>query len=344
MEKKNFWKDLGTDLISALTVSFPAISLAAVFGSLTPMGVFAGIVAGIIIPIITSMFGGTRIQSSGPTGPMTSVYILLVAFAYDSFGENSLIAGQFITLSLIFTGLFLIIAGLLNLGKYISKTPQIIIIGFMNAIAITLWLDQAFKLFGVAGKDRIEGDLLINIILTISTFLFIINLKNILSLFKVPDKISKFAPGVLISILIFTIIQNLAGLNVETVKLGVEINSLNEYLNLILNHIPSEAVFKPEILTKAISFGFELSLLAYFDSLLTSMIVDKMTKEKTNKKKELIAQGLANGLSGILGGLPGAQATVNSTLLVKEGAKTRFAGIMVGVFVLIGIIFLKNFL
>jgi sulfate permease, SulP family len=85
-------------------------------------------------------------------------------------------------------------------------------------------------------------------------------------------------------------------------------------------------------------------LLAYLDSLLTALIIDRMTREKSNLNKELIAQGFANGMSGLFQGIPGAQATIRSVLLIKEGAQTRLAGILIGVFALLSIVLFKDYL
>jgi SulP family sulfate permease len=212
----------------------------------------------------------------------------------------------------------------------------------MNAIALIIFLDQFNRIFGLAGKIPLQGNLIVNFCLAAGTFLFILQIKRILSLLRVPSKIADYIPGVLISIIIFTGFQHLFNLHVETVELGVEVHSFSDYLSLIAGYFPTFQVLQVKILSKAVTFAIELSLLAYFDSLLTSMVVDKITKEETDKDKELFAQGLANGVSGFLGGLPGAQATVNSVLLIKEGAVTRLAGILVGVFVFLGILLFKD--
>ncbi|MBK8081723.1 MAG: SulP family inorganic anion transporter [Saprospiraceae bacterium] len=103
-------------------------------------------------------------------------------------------------------------------------------------------------------------------------------------------------------------------------------------------------MFTFEVFKQAIPFALQLTLLAYLDSLLTSLVIDNMTKEKTKQDKELIAQGFANGASAILQGIPGAQATIRSVLLLKEGAKTRLAGILVGVFALLGFVVFNNYI
>ena len=77
------------DVTAGLTVSFAAISLGAAFGAMSGRGAFAGMIGAAVIPIITSAFGGTRLQASGPTAPMTAVSALTVAFAYDSFPDKT---------------------------------------------------------------------------------------------------------------------------------------------------------------------------------------------------------------------------------------------------------------
>ena len=108
-----------TDLLAGLTVSFAALALGAAFGIMSGRGAFAGMIAAAVIPIITGLFGGTRLSVSGPTGPMTAVSSLVVAFAYESF-QDKILAEQFITLVFIMLGVFLILASILRLGKYIS--------------------------------------------------------------------------------------------------------------------------------------------------------------------------------------------------------------------------------
>ncbi|HQX05055.1 MAG TPA: SulP family inorganic anion transporter, partial [Flavobacterium sp.] len=122
------------DLLAGLTVSFAALALGAAFGTMSGRGAFAGMVGAAIIPIITSLIGGTRLQASGPTGPMTAVTALLVAKAYDMFPDK-LLAEQFITLTIIMSGFFMILGGLFRLGKLIKYVPNVIVIGFMNGIA-----------------------------------------------------------------------------------------------------------------------------------------------------------------------------------------------------------------
>lgn len=335
-------RKLTADIAAGLTVSFAAISLGAAFGVMSGRGAFAGMIGAAVIPIITSIFGGTRIQASGPTAPMTVVSALTIAFAYDHFPDKVL-AEQFITLVFIMNAIFLAIVGIIGLGKYIKLIPNVVILGFMNGIAVLIWADQFKKLVGI-DSDKIKGGMGMNLAVAISTFALIFIITWAVKKLKIKPSLKSFISGVLWSIILMTIFSSLINLNIEHVTLGTSISSFGEFGNMIIRYFPSSEIFTTEYVLMAAKFGAELMLLAYLDSLLTALVVDKMTKEKSKLNKELIAQGLANATSAILQGIPGAQATMRSVLLVKEGAETRIAGILLGVFAFIILILIKDLL
>jgi SulP family sulfate permease len=336
------------DLFAGLTTSFAAIALGAAFGiqafgSTSPRGAFAGMVGAALIPIITSIFGGTRLQASGPTAPMTTISTAVIALAYSKFGSNPEISDQFIAMVFMLNAILLILSGLFRLGRFISLVPQVVVLGFMNGIALLIWRDQIKKIFGLGGTLALAGDVLQNALLAFVTFVAILSFPFLTKKLRIPDKIRPFLPGTLVVIIAMTYFFVFSGLNLETVKLGGSISPL-EFLQLPATYFP-----KPEILTVsnlqlALPLALQLTLLGYLDSLLTSLVIDKMTKEETKKEKELVAQGLANGVSALFGGIPGAQATIRSIILLKEGAKTRLAGVLIGIFSLIGIFLFQNLL
>jgi sulfate permease, SulP family len=329
------------DILAGLTVSFAALALGAAFGAMSGRGAFAGMIGAAVIPIITSLFGGTRLQASGPTGPMTAITALLVAHAYDHFSDRVL-AEQFITLTIIMSGLFMILAGILKLGRFIKYVPNVIVIGFMNGIAVLIWWDQILKLFGWAGKKIMEGSTPVNLILAVSILATIFIIPMIVKKIGVPITYRSYFPAVLLSIFIGTLVATSVDLEVEKVKLGVSFNSLSDYGQILKSYFPSSEIFQWNYILMAIPLALQLMLLGYLDSLLTSLVIDRMTGEKTKESKELIGQGLANTFSGVLQGISGAQATIRSVLLIKEKAQTRLAGVLIGVFVLIWILFFKN--
>ena len=332
------------DILAGLTTSFAAIALGAAFGIQSGRGAFAGMVAAALIPIVTSIFGGTRLQASGPTAPMTAVSTIVVVLAYSQFGSNSALSNQFITLVFLLNALFLVIAGLIKLGRFISLVPQVVVLGFMNGIALLIWRDQIKKIFGLGGTLALSGNIWENALLALVTFVGILAFPFLLKKFKIPEKIRPFLPGTLVVIIAMTYFFVFSSLNLETVKLGGGISNPFEFLSLPGKYIPTSEILTWDNLKLAIPLALQLTLLAYLDSLLTSLVIDKMTKEETKKEKELVAQGLASGLAALFGGIPGAQATIRSVILLKEGAKTRLAGVLVGVFTLVGIFLFQNLL
>lgn len=333
----NKQQHLVNDVIAGLTTSLAAMAMGAAFGVQSGRGAFAGMVASAIIPIITSIFGGTRIQASGPTAPMTAVSTVIITFAYIQFGTNSSISNQFITLVFLLHALFMVLAGVFRLGRFISLVPQLVILGFMNGIAVLIWNDQIQKIFGLGGKVALKGESWQNALLAFATFSLIIVFPLLLNKLKIPEKARPFLPGTLVVIVSLTLFFILTKLNLETVKLGSAVSTLGEFVSLPSKFLPTLNVLTFDYILKALPYATQLTMLAYLDSLLTSLVIDKVNKEETKKEKELMAQGLSNGLSAIFGGILGAQSTVASIILLKEGAKTRLAGVLIGVFTFIGV-------
>lgn len=339
----NFRK-FSADITAGLTVSFAAISLGAAFGVMSGRGAFAGMIGAAVIPIIASIFGGTRVQASGPTAPMTAISAVIVAFAYDSFPDRT-IAEQFITLIFILNGIFLIIAGLLRLGKLIQLVPNVVILGFMNGIAVLIWMDQIKKMFAIGeNANPMLGGPFLNLAIALATFGLIFLIISSVKKLNIRPQFRSFISGVLWSIVIMTILSVSLRVNIEAVKLGASLESFGDFFGIVSSYFPTSKMLTTDYLLLAFPYALQLTLLAYLDSLLTALVVDRMTKEKSKLNKELIAQGLANSVSGLLQGIPGAQATIRSVLLIKEGAQTRLAGVLIGVFALMSIILFKDYL
>jgi SulP family sulfate permease len=332
------------DVLAGLSVSFAALALGAAFGVMSGRGAFAGMIAAGVIPIITGLFGGTRLSVSGPTGPMTAVSAIVVAFAYDKFPGDRILAEQFITLIFLLTSIGLVVAGIVRLGKLIEYVPKTVILGFMSGIAMVIWVDQFKIIFGLDGKIQPTGSIITNLILVVVTFVSILFLPKLLNLLRVPKKVSMFIPATLTVIIFTTILTSLFQVNVERITLGVSINSFIDFFDLAKSYFPSTAILTQENILLALPYAFQLIMLGYLDSLLTALIVDYLTKEKSNLNKELVGQGLSNGLAALCMGIPGAQATIRSVLLFQEGGKTRLAAVMAGVFTLLGFLVFKDYL
>ncbi len=325
------------NIVVGLAVSFVAISLGASLGILSGRGAFAGMISAGIIAIITSVLGGTRIQCSGPTAPMSAITAVVVAFSVSEY-DAALSQDQFITLVFLLMALLLIVAGVLRLGRFITLIPNVVISGFMSGIALLIWIGQTNVLFGLNGKEALDGDLLWNVVLVVVTVAVIFATPVFLK--KISPKLTLYFPGTLVAIILVSVVAQVLNLPVEYTSLNSDIASFSDFSRVISAQIPLG--FTTSDLMLALPFAFQLAMLCYLDTLLTSLVIDRMTNEATKQNKELVAQGVANGFASLVGGIPGAQATIRSVLMIKENATMRLAGICVGVFVMIELILLKD--
>jgi SulP family sulfate permease len=339
-------RPIGQDILAGLTVSFVAVSLGAAFGIASGRedGAFIGIMSSALIASVTSAFGGTRIQCSGPTAPMTAVMAPLVAAVtlgelrshIEALGIRS---DVFLNVVLLLTGLLLALGGVCRLGALIHRVPQVVLSGFMSGIGVLIVKAEAGKLLGVFGQKRIGGDMLLNVIVALATLALC---------FVAPKMIKKLPrppplPGTFAAILLVTATVHLVGLSeasLEFTRLGA-ISSFEELGEKFQGQLPALGDLSFPLLRLALPPACELAFLGYLDTLLTSLVVDKLAtrllkrEEVTKTNQELVAQGLANALVAPFGGIPGAQATIRSVLILNEGASRRLAGVLVGVFAVI---------
>ena len=352
------------EILAGLTVSFVAISLGAAFGVMSGRGALSGILSAGVIALLTAAFGGTRIQCSGPTAPMTAVMLLIVAAVgggvLDKFPGVS--KDHFLNMVLILTGLILIVAAITRLGKFIQIVPKVVISGFMNGIAVLIWVGEGRTLLGLkptldqktgakitdaAGEivPRIlEGGIGLNCAVALVTLILCFVLPPVLK--RLHHSLSSLLPTTLVVIVAMTAIVNLFGIPVEKVTLGGSLSSFADLSNLVTKSVPTD--WSLGLIWLALPFALNLAMLAYLDTLLTSLVVDKKvqgmfkSEETTKQNKELAAQGVANAVVAFLGGIPGAQATIRSVLILNEGAMTRIAGVLVGVFVIVEMVILQD--
>tara|TARA_B100001250_G_scaffold183445_1_gene157873 strand:- start:5319 stop:6620 length:1302 start_codon:yes stop_codon:yes gene_type:complete len=322
-------RDLIHNVVVGLAVSFVALSLGAAFGILSGRGAFAGMLSAGVIAVVTSLLGGTRVQCSGPTAPMSVVAAVVISVAYDQLASQlpSISPEHFINTVFILSGVLLIIMALLRLGRFITIVPNVVISGFMNGIALLIWIAQIKKLSGWGETEPLEGSVVINVLLVISTLIFLFTYPV---LFR---KIPFVPPGTLIVIVVLSYLSYILDLPVGMVSLSGDFGGFLSLPDLVKSQWPSQ--WSIGLVLLALPYAFQLSLLCYLDTLLTSLVIDRMTGEKTAQNKEIAAQGIANGTVALMGGIPGAQATIRSVLVVKEGGSQRIVGFFIGFFVLV---------
>jgi len=328
------------NIIIGLTVSFVALSLGAALGILSGRGAFAGMISSGLIALLTSLFGGTRIQCSGPTAPMSAVSAVVVASAYEHIIANGsgITSDQFINSVFLLSGIMMLLMALFRLGRFISVVPNVVISGFMSGIALLIWIGQVNSIFGWGGHKILHGSMWQNLMIATATVTLIFVLGPLMK--KTIGSLAHYLPPTLLAIIAMTVIGQMFHCDVELVQLSGSLDNWQDITTLFHNQLPGD--FSLPLLTTAFPYAIQLAMLCYLDTLLTSLVVDRMSGENTRLNKELAAQGIANGFIAFIGGIPGAQATIRSVLMLKERATLRLAGIMVGVFVLVEIVLFQH--
>jgi SulP family sulfate permease len=348
-----------TEFSAGLTVSFVAMSLGAAFGVASKRGPLPGILSAGCIALITALLGGTKVQCSGPTAPMTAVTVVLVTAVMEGEGIVDGDCGmgtddpavrecknRFINMTIIIMAGMLLLCALCRVGALVKFVPNIVISGFMNGIAALIWWGEANKVFGIT-KDAYTGGLFLNFVVMICTTAICLGLPILLGKTGKPI-LKKLLPSTLVAIVVMTAVC-LGFSDIKRVDVGEPISSFSDVSSLFASNIPTR--WSGSWIAKAIPFALNLTMLCYLDTLLTSLVMDQKVDEKydevnrwekTNQNKELFAQGIANAFIALFGGLPGAQATIRSVLILNEGARTRVAGVCVGVFAIIEMVALQS--
>merc|ERR1719199_1094725 len=216
----------------------------------------------------------------------------------------------------------------------------------MNGIAVLIWWGEANKVFGIT-REGYAGGLLLNFVVMICTTAICLGLPILLGKVGIPI-LKKLLPSTLVAIVVMTAVCLFFN-DIKRVDVGEPISSFADVSSLFSRNFPSR--WSGSWLAKAIPFALNLTMLCYLDTLLTSLVMDQKVDEKyeevdrwakTNQNKELFAQGVANAFVAMFGGLPGAQATIRSVLILNEGARTRIAGMMVGVFAILELVALQG--
>jgi sulfate permease, SulP family len=317
--------NLKGDLFGGLTAGVVALPLALALGVQSGMGAIAGLYGAIGLGIFSAIFGGTRVQISGPTGPMTVVSSLVVLTVIESTGSLEKGFGLIITVFFL-AGAILVGFGLLKVGSYIKYIPYPVVSGFMTGIGVIIIVFQFFPTLGYSSPSTIIG-----ILQGLPEVFMILNLETLiltgstLAIIYTFPKITKSIPSPLVALLLISGINSWVNLNVPLI--GDIPSALPDFrlFEWTLTGIGIGLVFK---------LALTLALLGAIDSLLTSIVADNITKTKHDSNQELIGQGIGNMFAASIGGLPGAGATMRTLVNINSGGRSRLSGVVHGLVLL----------
>ncbi len=341
------FKNVRGDFFGGLTAAVIAIPISIAFGVQSGLGAQAGLYGAFFVGIIASLVGGTQTQISGPTGPMTVVSTGVVLIFLDRFGglENAL---PIIVLTFFLAGLIQFILGIMKIGKYISYIPDPVVSGFMNGIGVIIVAFQlndffgtnivapsSFSLFGQSiGISKVVGSFFVlpEMMSAANWSAVLLALGTIAIIYLFPLITKKF-PSTLVALVIMSGVSQLLHLDIHLVT---AINSgLPDFHGGSLFTGESTIGFGDVMM--ALGPAMTLGILGIVDSLLTSVVADRVTQTHHDSDKEVIGQGLGNMAAALFGGLPGAGSTMRTITNVKSGGRTNLSGVLHGL-ILLGII------
>ena len=291
-----------TEILSGLTVALALVPEAVAFALIAGLSPLTGLYAAVVMALVTSVFGGRPGMISGATG---AVAVVLVTLVVDQ-------GVEYVFATVVLSGLIQMTAGLLKLGKFIRLVPHPVIFGFVNGLAIIIFLSQLDQFKSADGAWLSGAPLYVFGGLVLLTMAIIFGL----------PKLTKAVPSSLVAILV---VFGLAlGLGLDTKTVGDIASIKGGFLPFHLPEVP----FSPETLTIIAPYAFIVAGVGLIESLLTLNIVDEITETRGSANKEAFAQGLANTLSGVFSGMGGCAMIGQSLINVSNGARARLSGIV----------------
>lgn len=326
----NYKGSLKADAMGGLLAAIIGLPMGLAFGVQSGLGASAGIITAIMLAIIVAFFGGTKTLISDPTGPMTVVAATVVSVGLSAAGDLQS-ALPIIIATFVLAGIFELLFGIFNFGKYVKFMPYPVLSGFMAGIGVIIISVQIFPLFG-----HVSPKGFLNIITNIdepianmnwqALFLGVLTIAIIYGLPLITKKI----PSILAALIIGTVISVSFGMNVPII--GEIPRALPDlHIDTLFQLHWTDFKF---IVPTALMLGG----LGVIDTLLTSVVADNLTKTKHDSRKTVIGQGIGNIIVGLLGGIPGAGATMGTVTNIKAGATTRLSGFLKGFFLLVIIV------
>ncbi len=310
--QQQWFSNTRADLLSGLVVALALIPEAIAFSIIAGVDPKVGLYASFSMAVVISFFGGRPAMISAATGAMALLMVTLVK-------EHGL---QYLLVATLLTGVFQILAGYLKLGSLMRFVSRSVIVGFVNALAILIFMAQLPQLIDV----------------TWHVYALTIAGLGIIYLFPYIPKIGSVIPSPLVCILLITGFALYMGWQVNTVG---DMGELPSTLPIFLwPNVPLNL----ETLFIVLPYSLGLAAVGLLESLMTATIIDDMTDTGSDKNRECKGQGIANVATGLLGGMAGCAMIGQSVINVKSGGRTRLSTFVAGVFLLIMVVFLSDWI
>lgn len=333
-------KNVRNDVLSGITVALALVPEAVAFAFVAGVDPLVGLYAAFMIGLITSIFGGRPGMISGATGALAVVMVSLVAEGNTMGNPDENLGLYYLFLTVMLMGIIQVLAGVFKLGKFVRLIPHPVMMGFVNGLAIVIFLSQLGMFTKTVNGEKtwLEGNSLWYMIGLVGlTMLIMWGLPKL--------KATKKLPEALIAILVVSSIVIFSNLDVATVgsfirdgggtglEGGFPVPVLETFSNIPLNLETLKFIFP---------YALILAAIGLIESLMTLNLIDDLTETRGNTNRECMAQGGANIITGLFGGMGGCAMIGQSIINIKSGGRGRLSGITAAVFLLMFILFASS--
>ncbi|MFJ7972408.1 SulP family inorganic anion transporter [Psychrobacillus sp. NPDC096389] len=305
--KREWFSNVRADILAGAVVALALIPEAIAFSIIAGVDPMTGLYASFLIAVTIAFVGGRPGMISAATGAMALLMVPLV----KEYGHDYLLAAT------VLTGVIQILFGVFKIAKLMKFIPRAVMIGFVNALAILVFLAQLPHILGESTVTYVFVGITLVIVYVLPRFV-------------------QSVPAPLIAIIVLTAVTLYAGIDMKVVgDLGGITKSLPEFF---IPNIP----FNLETLAIVFPYSIALAIVGLLESLLTASIVDDMTGTDSNKNKEAKGQGIANIVTGFFGGMAGCAMIGQSVINVKSGGRGRLSTLVAGLLLMFLIIVLGD--
>ncbi|MDM3871744.1 SulP family inorganic anion transporter [Porticoccus sp. W117] len=320
-------QSIKNDLLSGLTVALALVPEAVAFAFVAHVDPLVGLYAAFIVGLITAAVGGRPGMISGATGALAVVMVSLVV-------EHGV---EYLFATVVVMGVIQILCGVLRLGKFIRMVPHPVMLGFVNGLAIVIFLAQ----LGQIPVPEVESGLLsgegLSALMGYSQFWIMAGLIALtMAIIWFLPKLTKAIPASLAAILVVSLM--VIGLSIDTKTVGDVASVAGGFPEF---HIPA-VPFNWETLMIVLPYSIILAAIGLIESLLTLTLIDEVTDTRGRGNKECVGQGVANTVTGFFGGMGGCAMIGQSMININSGGRGRLSGISAALFLLCFILFASS--
>ncbi len=312
------------DILSGLTVALALVPEAVAFSFVAKIDPLVGLYAAFMIGLITAIFGGRPGMISGATGALAVVMVDLVAEGNAMGAPSDNLGLYYLFATVILMGVIQMLAGIFKLGKFVRLIPHSVMMGFVNGLAIVIFLSQLEMFMTKEGGEHVW--------MTGTNLMMMVGLVGLtMGIMHFLPKLNKKLPEALIAIIVVSAIAIFSKMDVATVGSFIREGGgqglgggLPKFQFALFEKIP----FTWETLKFIAPYSIILAAIGLIESLMTLNLIDELTDSRGDSNRECLAQGGANIVTALFGGMGGCAMIGQSIINIKGGGRTRLSGIV----------------